>query len=90
MYLFFNFSTNYSYIELLSHQSVFANKVREEGIIYLEYHALRLTIGNVPVWTNNHNYNATHNADIFKRLIEPDWLGDIKLVDQQGIRPNVQ
>ncbi len=61
------------YIELLGRQSYFANKSRAEGIFYLEYHAVRLTIGSVPVSTDNHDFNATYDEDIFKRLIESDW-----------------
>ncbi len=78
------------YIELLSHPSIFANKARGEGILYLEYHALHTTIGNVPVWISNHDYNATYNADIFNRFIEPGWLNDIKLVDQRGLGPDIK
>jgi hypothetical protein len=74
-----------SYIELLGQTAYFANKARGNGINYLEYHALRLTIGSVPVWTNNHDYNATYNEYIFKEFIERDWLSDIKSLDQHGI-----
>ncbi len=75
--LSFSISINYfllhrTFIRAILNSSV-ANKSRAEGIFYLEYHALRLTIGNVPISTGNHDFNATYDEDIFKRLIESDW-----------------
>ena len=78
------------YIELMGHRSFFANRARGDGIFYLEYHALRLTIGNVPVWTNNHDYNATYSAQLFQNLIEPDWINDMKALDRLNAVPRLR
>jgi hypothetical protein len=66
------------YIELVGAQENFANDARKRGIFYLEYHALRLTIGNVPVWTDNHELNSSVRENYFKELIEPIWQRDIQ------------
>ena len=71
------------YIELLGAQENFANDARARGILYLEYNALRLTIGNVPVWTDNHEYNETYRGDLFKQLIEPVWRKQIEAGNQR-------
>ena len=66
------------YIELLGAQENFANVVRPNGIYYLQYHALRLTIGNVPIWTENFDYNLTYKEDLFRQHIEPLWQQQIQ------------
>lgn len=73
------------YIELLGHDAYFANKARDQGISYLEYHALRLTVGNVPIWTNNHDYNITYSTQLFQTLIEPDWINNMKSFDRLNV-----
>ena len=66
------------YIELLGKNENFAGNARSKGIAYLEYHAFRIHIGSVPIWTDNHELNDTYKQDIFKNMIEPIWLEQIQ------------
>lgn len=61
------------YIELIGSQENFANVARDEGISYLEYHAQYLTLGNVPVWMNNHRLESEEKENIFHNRIENIW-----------------
>ena len=68
------------YIELLGNQENFANAARSNGDLYLQYHALRLTIGNVPIWTENFDYSLQKKEEIFRQYIEPIWKQQIQKV----------
>jgi hypothetical protein len=74
------------FIELLAARTNFGNELRAQQIEYLEYHALRLSIGNVPVWTDNHELNATYKTYLFQRYIEPDWQKQIDAFIRRSTR----
>ena len=69
------------YIKLIGARENFANAARDSGISYLEYHALHLTVGNIPVWMDNHRLSAVEKADIFYERIENLWRRNLLTSD---------
>lgn len=69
------------FMELLADTETFANEARAQGVYFLDYHALRFTLGNVPVWTGNPQLSAAQMSDIFQRIIEPKWMRQIGTSD---------
>ena len=69
------------YIQLIGARENFANVARDSGISYLEYHAVHLTMGNIPVWMDNHRLSAMQKADIFYERIENLWRRNLLTSD---------
>lgn len=71
------------YIDLLGASEVFANELRPKPKSFLEYNSLRLTFGNVPIWTDNHELRSNEKEETFKTIIEPMWQKEISIVANQ-------
>ena len=69
------------YIELLASQSYLTDSTAGKEYPYLRYNSLRLTIGHVPIWTDNFDSNAAELTKMLKEFIEPKWMKQMEESD---------
>lgn len=61
------------YMEFLMNSSNFGNDVRSSKIYYLEHQVYRLTLGHVPIFTENTQHTPEQLLTIFREHIETNW-----------------
>ena len=66
------------YIELLASHSDLTNATAGKDFPYLRFNSLRLTIGHVPIWTDNFDSNPTELTKMFKEFLEPKWMKQLE------------